>query len=30
VSYWKTPSGKLKEEFQCAQFLDNDLPGIKF
>jgi len=24
-----TPSGKLKEEFQCAQFLD-DLPEIKF
>lgn len=24
-----TPSGKLKEEFQCAQFLDN-LPEVKF
>jgi type III restriction enzyme len=25
----KTPSGKLKEEFQCAQFLDG-LPEVKF
>ncbi len=24
-----TPSGKLKEEFQCAQFLDG-LPEVKF
>ena len=25
-----TPSGKLKEEFLCAQFLDHDLPEVKF
>ena len=25
-----TPSGKLKEEFQCAQFIDSDLREIKF
>jgi len=25
-----TPSGKLKEEFQCAQFLDSQVPEIEF
>jgi len=26
----KTPAGKLKEEFECAQFLDGNLPEVKF
>jgi hypothetical protein len=30
VEFTATPAGDLTEEFQCAQFLDSTLPGVRF